>query len=75
MANGQFKAAVLEATRTIEREGWENADIKAVLLFGFGHLDSKMESRVVRLNGKLAASALLAVGGLVGGILRGVLGV
>ena len=66
MNNGQFKAAVEEATRVIQEDGWKDADFRAVLLFGLGHLDS----RAVRLDGKLALTSALVVGGLIGGAWR-----
>lgn len=65
MANGQFKSAVREATQIVQSEGWRNVDLPTLLMFGFGHIDA----RTVRVDGKLAASIFLSIGGLIGGIL------
>lgn len=39
MANGhQLEMAIKEAADTLAREGWESADLRLVMLAGFGYL-------------------------------------
>jgi hypothetical protein len=40
MPNGQHQLsqAIREATETVSREGWEDADLRLVMLAGFGYL-------------------------------------
>ena len=40
MSNGQHQMsqAIREASETVAREGWDNADLRLVMLAGFGYL-------------------------------------
>ena len=44
MANGhQMEQAIAEATEQVAREGWANADQRALTLAGFGYIAHKVE--------------------------------
>ena len=66
MSDTQFKHYVETATKEVHEKGLD-ATLQAVMLYGLGQLDH----RVIRLDGKLVASATLAVGTILGGVLRG----
>ena len=61
MNNGQFAALVALATQQVQEKGLDSSP-QAIMLFGLGHLDQKLNARVVRLDGKLVASVVTLVG-------------
>ena len=63
--NGQFNSLVTLATREVQEHGLQ-ASAQAVMLFGLGHLDRKLNTRVLRLDGKLMISLGTSVGVAIG---------
>ena len=69
----QFNWFVNQATEEVYKNGLE-ASPQAVIFYCFGEVSKKLESRVLRLDGKLMASAISALSLLLGGVAGKVLG-
>lgn len=66
MANGiQLKNAIDAATSRLMEQGTASADLKDIMLAGFGYLAERMDSRTVilKLDSKKAFAAGAALGG------------
>lgn len=71
--DNQFQWYVEQATKEVYERGLE-ASTQAVMFYCLGQIDRKLEARVIRLDGKLAASVVSALSLLLGGVIGKVLG-
>ena len=73
MANShQMEQAIHRATEEVAEQGWENADLRLVMLAGFGYLAHELtRARQPRWNLRWVVPVLLTVGaGIGGGVLK-----
>ena len=61
----QLRTVIHQSMERIASQGVDDADLKDVMLAGFGYLDSRM----IRLDGKTALTVSLVIGGVIGGVM------
>ena len=70
MSNGQHQMsqAIREASETVAREGWDNADLRLVMLAGFGYLAHEIR-QPAWLRPKILIPAITAMATGIGAVL------
>lgn len=72
--DGQFANWVKDAEVEVRDKGLA-ASQQAIMLVGFGAVLSKLDSRVIRVDGKLVGSILLGIGTFAGALIQRMWGI